>query len=345
VRATVFHGPGDIRIEEVPDPRIEAGTDAIVKVVHAGICGSDLWKYKGSSQFEPGGRIGHEFVGVVMEVGREVTSVRAGDVVAAGFMYSDGTCEFCRHGLTTSCLNGGFWGGKSGDGGQGEAVRVPLADGTLVKVPLDATDPRMAGVLALTDVMSTGYHAARSARVEPGSTVAVIGDGAVGLCGVLAARLLGAERIILASRNEARAAIGRQFGATDVIPGRGEEAVDEIRALTCGLGPHAVLECVGTADSLRTATESVRPGGAVGYVGAPQHADALNNIRSLFSRNITLSGGLAPARTYLPTLLDEVLAGRLDPSPVFDHRVGLAEVPDAYRAMNDRVVLKALVSP
>ncbi len=345
MRAAMFHGPGDVRIEQVPDPRIEAPTDAVVRVAAACICGSDLWPYRGVGGKEPGTRIGHELMGRVEEVGPEVRSVKPGDLVLAPFAISDGSCEFCREGLQTSCVNSLWWGSDT-DGGQGEAVRAPYADGTLVALPPDFTDDdeRLPAVLPLTDVMATGHHAAVAAGVRAGFTVAVVGDGAVGLCGVLAAARLGAERVIALGRHEDRTAIARRFGATDVVAERGEEAINAVRELTGGHGAHAVLECVGTQDSFRTATSICRDGGTVGYVGVPQLVESLD-IADMFGRNVGVRGGVAPVRAYLPELLADVLAGRLDPSPVLDLTVDLDGVPEGYAAMDSRRAIKVMVRP
>ncbi|WP_433287828.1 zinc-dependent alcohol dehydrogenase family protein [Micromonospora sp. CA-244673] len=346
MRATVIHGPNDIRVEEVPDAAVRTPTDAVVRTVLACICGSDLWAYRGVAQRQPGQRIGHEFLGVVEAVGAEVGSVRVGDLVVAPFVWSDGTCDFCREGLHTSCPHGGFWGSVGSDGGQGEAVRVPYADGTLVKLPAEAAgDQRLlTALLALSDVLATGHHAARAARVRPGATVAVVGDGAVGLCGVLAAKRLGAEQIIALGRHMARTDIARSFGATDVVAERGEAAIAAVRELTKGQGAHAVLEAVGTEESMRTAISIARDGGAVGYVGVPHGGSAGVDIQQMFDRNVTLAGGVAPARAYIPELLADVLDGTIDPSPVFDRSVTLDGVPDGYRAMDERTALKVRIS-
>ncbi|MEU1969237.1 zinc-dependent alcohol dehydrogenase family protein [Micromonospora sediminicola] len=346
MRATVIHGPNDVRVEEVPDAAVREPGDAVVRTVLACICGSDLWAYRGVVRRTPGQRIGHEFLGVVEEVGADVTSVRVGDLVVAPFVWSDGTCEFCREGLHTSCPRGGFWGTPGSDGGQGEAVRVPYADGTLVRLPAEAAgdDRLLTALLALSDVMATGHHAALAARVRPGATVAVVGDGAVGLCGVLAARRLGAERIIALGRHPDRTDIARRFGATDVVAQRGEAAVEAVRELTGGHGAHAVLEAVGTEESMRTAISIARDGGAVGYVGVPHGGSAGVDVRQMFNRNVTLAGGVAPARAYLPELLADVLAGVIDPAPVFDRSVPLSGVPEGYRAMDERTALKVRVT-
>ncbi|MEH0843504.1 zinc-dependent alcohol dehydrogenase family protein [Micromonospora sp. CPCC 205711] len=346
MRATVIHGPNDIRVEEVPDAVVRQSTDAVVRVLTACICGSDLWAYRGVAARQPGQRIGHEFLGVVESAGADVTSVRVGDLVVAPFVWSDGVCDFCREGLHTSCPHGGFWGSEGSDGGQGEAVRVPFADGTLVKLPAEAAgDERLlTAMLALSDVMSTGHHAALAARVRPGATVAVVGDGAVGLCGVLAARRLGAEQIIALGRHTARTDIARSFGATDVVAVRGEAAIEAVKELTKGQGAHAVLEAVGTEESMRTAISITRDGGAVGYVGVPHGGSAGVDIGQMFGRNVALGGGVAPARAYIPELLVDVLNGTIDPSPVFDRTVGLDGVPEGYRAMDERTALKVRIA-
>src|SRR5213594_4077932 len=270
MRATVLHGAGDVRVENVPDARLIEPTDALVTVTRACICGSDLWPYNQMEDSETGQRMGHEFIGVVDAVGSDVRTVRVVDVVVAPFAWSDGTCVFCHEGLHTSCLHGGWWARDGIDGGQGEAVRVPQADGTLVVLPAGEDDGLMPSLLTLSDVMGTGHHAALAARVGPGKTVAVVGDGAVGLCGVIAAKRLGAEQIILLGRHSDRIALAREFGAANVVSERGDEAVERVRELTDGFGVHSVLECVGLEQSELTAIEIVRPGGAVGRVGVPQ---------------------------------------------------------------------------
>lgn len=346
MRATVIHGPHDIRIEEAPDPVVRKPTDAVVRVVSACICGSDLWAYRGVASRTAGQRIGHEFLGMVEAVGSEVRDLRPGDFVVAPFVWSDGTCDYCREGLHTSCPQGGFWGEVGSDGGQGEAVRVPFADGTLVKLPKETAgeEKLLPSLLALSDVMSTGHHAAVAARVRPGATVAVVGDGAVGLCGVLAAQRLGAGRIIALGRHEQRTAIARGFGATDVVAERGEAAIEAVKELTSGQGAHAVLEAVGTEESMRTAISIARDGGAVGYVGVPHGGSAGVDISQMFDRNVTLAGGVAPARAYIPELLPDVLSGAIEPGLVFDRTVDLDGVPDGYRAMDDRTALKIRIA-
>ncbi|MGH4027331.1 zinc-dependent alcohol dehydrogenase family protein [Actinomycetota bacterium Odt1-20B] len=346
MRATTIHAPYDMRVEDVPEPVIQLPTDAVVRVLRACICGSDLWAYRGEAARQPGQRIGHEFLGIVEETGAEVSGVRRGDLVVAPFMWSDGVCDYCREGLTTSCEHGGFWGSVGYDGGQGEAVRVPFADGTLVTLPSEAaSDERLlTALLSLSDVLGTGHHAALGAGVRPGATTVVVGDGAVGLCAVLAARRLGAERIIALGRHQARTDIARRFGATDVVAERGEEAVAAVRELTGGQGAHAVVEAVGTEQSMRTAVHVTRDGGAIGFVGVPHGSGSGLDLSAMFDRNIALRGGVAPVRTYIPELLPDVLDGTLDPSPVFDMTVGLEGVPDGYKAMDERTALKVLVT-
>jgi threonine dehydrogenase-like Zn-dependent dehydrogenase len=344
MRATVMYGAGDVRIENVPDARLIEPTDALVKVTRACICGSDLWPYNAMEHDETGRGMGHEAIGVVEAVGADVRTVKPGDVVVAPFLYSDGTCVFCREGLHSSCLHGGRYGWDEVDGGQGEAVRVPQADGTLVVLPVGPDDALMPSLLTLTDVMATGHHAAMSARVGPGKTAAVVGDGAVGLCGVIAARRLGAEQVILLGRHPDRIALAKAFGATDIVSERGEAAVERVRELTGGFGAHAVLECVGHGESTRTALGVARPGGAVGRVGVPQE-DAIPDAVATLFRNVTISGGVAPARAYIEELLPDVLDGRIEPGRVFDRMVRLDDVPDGYCAMNDREAIKVMVEP
>ncbi|MFL6238749.1 MAG: zinc-dependent alcohol dehydrogenase family protein [Actinomycetes bacterium] len=341
MRATVFHGPGDVRVEDVPDPRIEAPTDALVRVVHACVCGSDLWSYRGVSEKDPGTRTGHEFLGIVEDVGSDVHSVRRGDMVISPFTFSDGDCEFCHRGLQTSCVNGGFFSGDT-DGGQGEAVRVPYADGTLVPVPSEAAgnDALLTKLTPLTDVFPTGHHSVVSSGVQRGGTAVVIGDGAVGLCATLAAHRIGAERIVVVGHHDDRLDIARRFGATDVVTVRGEDAVAEILELTGGGAP-SVCECVGLPLSFDLALRVARDGGTVGYVGVPQ--DAALDLSEMFGRNLTVRGGVAPARAYIPELMADILAGTVDPSPVLDLTVSLDDVPQAFAAMADRRVIKALV--
>jgi alcohol dehydrogenase len=343
MKAAIFKGKGSIVVEDRPRPAITEPTDAIVRVVLACVCGSDLWFYRGISDLPHGG-VGHEFIGVVDEVGSAVRELVPGDFVISPFSWSDGTCRNCEHGFHTACVHGGFFGqGGDGDGGQADYVRVPQADGTLVNVPgSDFSDATMASLLALTDVMSTGHHAAVSAGVQPGQTVAVVGDGAVGLCGVLASKLLGAERIIvLASTHEDRHALAREWGATDIITVRGEEAVAQLRDLTDGYGADAVLECVGTDQSSKTAFAVAAPGAIVGRVGVPHDVEI--DGETTFYRNVGMRGGPAPARAYQPELLAQVLDGSLDPGKVFDMVVDLEHIAEAYAAMDERRSIKALV--
>jgi len=345
MRATVYHGARDMRIDHVPDPTIQAPTDVIARITHACICGSDLWPYRGIDANQSGGRMGHEWMGIIEEVGTDVRNFKKGDRVISPFTISDGTCEFCHKGLQTSCVNAQFWGGLTNDAGQGEAVRVPHADGTLLALPASVeNDERLLkAILPLTDVMVTGHHAAITAQVGPGSIAAVIGDGAVGLCGVIAAKRLGAERIFIIGHRENRLKLAQQFGATDVITAQDEQAAQEVREKTQG-GAHAVLECVGTVDSLNTSIRLTRPGGAIGIVGAP-HLSALPDLGYRFFQNITISGGIAPARAYQPELLQDVIAGKIDPSPVLDMTVDLDGVPAGYAAMDAREAIKVMVRP
>ena len=335
-------GAGDVRVETVPDAHLIEPTDALLTITRACICGSDLWPYKNMEPSKKGQRMGHEFIGVVEAVGKDVRTVKRGDVVVAPFAWSDGTCEFCREGLQTSCIHGGFWGGTKLDGGQGEAVRVPQADGTLVVLPVGPDDALMPGLLTLSDVMGTGHHAALHAKVGPGKTAAVVGDGAVGLCGVIAARRLGAEQIIMLGRHPDRIALAKEFGATDIVSERGEAAIDKVRELTKGLGAHSVLECVGLKESMLTALSIARPGGAVGRVGVPQDESIPAGDDSFF-KNITISGGPAPVRAYIEELMPDVMEGRIEPARVFDRVTNLDGVPDGYRAMNDREAIKVMI--
>ena len=343
MRATVMHGAGDVRIESVPDARLIEPTDALVRVTRACICGSDLWPYNQMEHSESGQRMGHEFIGIVEAVGAEVRTVKPGDLVVAPFAWSDGTCDFCREGLHTSCLHGGWWARNGIDGGQGEAVRVPQADGTLVVLPVAPDDALMRSLLTLSDVMGTGHHAALAAKVGPGKTAAVVGDGAVGLCGVIAAKRLGAEQIIVLGRHPDRIALAQQFGATDIVSERGDEAVERVRELTNGFGAHSVLECVGHDLSMTTALGIARPGGAVGRVGVPQHQQIPTTVKTFFD-NVSIGGGPAPARAYIEELLPDVLEGRIEPGHVLDRVTNLDGVPDGYRAMNDREAIKVMVA-
>jgi threonine dehydrogenase-like Zn-dependent dehydrogenase len=344
MRATVMFGAGDVRIENVPDARLVEPTDAVVRVSRAAICGSDLWPYATLERSETGRRMGHEAIGVVEAVGADVRTMNVGDLVVMPFAFSDGTCVFCHEGLQTSCVHGGFFGTPDVDGAQAEAVRVPQADGTLFVLPIGEDDALMPSLLTLTDVMGTGHHAAVTAEVGPGKTVAVVGDGAVGLCGVIAARRLGAERIIILGRHPDRIALAREFGATDVVSKRGEEAVERVRELTDGVGVHSVLECVGLEQSTLTAIAIARPGGAVGRVGVPQDETMPASLPAFYN-NVTVGGGPAPVRAYIEELLPDVLKGRIEPGRVFDRVVGLEGVPEGYSAMNEREAIKVMVQP
>jgi threonine dehydrogenase-like Zn-dependent dehydrogenase len=344
MRAATLAAPRHVVVTDVPDPVLLDATDVIVEVVATCICGSDLWPYRGVHASEPGQRLGHEFVGTVLEVGAEVRTLRPGQFVITPFSWSDGTCPACLDGVTIGCDNGGFWGQPGSDGGQGQRVRVPFADGTLVGLD-EAPDAAMVpALLTLTDVMATGHHAAVCADVQPGSTVVVVGDGAVGLCAVLAARRLGAERIIALSRHAPRQAVARAFGATDVVPQRGRDAVRAVRELTDGRGAPHVLECVGSQESLETAIHATRKGGSVGFVGVPHVTDP-KPIGDLFGRAVGLRGSGAWVRHHLPDLLADVLAGRLDPSPVFDLALPLEQAAEGYAAMDERRAIKVLLRP
>ena len=347
--ATVIHAPRDIRVEEVPDPVLSTGGDAIVRVAAACVCGSDLWPYRGITPTEHPHRIGHEFVGVVEAVGPDVAIVKEGDFVIAPFYVCDGTCVNCRNGVSTSCLNGGWWGsddrlGGFADAGQGERVRVPLADGTLAVVPGPVSADEIPGLLTLSDVMGTGYHAAVSAGVQPGESVAVVGDGAVGLCGIIAAKMLGATTIIAMSRHPQRQALARRFGATHIVEERGDAGVAAVRELTGGIGADRVLECVGTKESMDQALRSARPGGMVGFVGVPNGGPELP-IRTMFNRNVGVNGGVAPVRGYIDQLLPDVRSGAIEPGLVFDLELPLTDAAEAYAAMDERRATKVLLRP
>jgi len=341
MRAAIFNGPGKIELAERPDPRVQLPTDAVVRVVMGCVCGSDLWYFRGETPHTLG-PIGHEFIGWVDQIGAEVRTLHPGDLVVAPFTYSDGTCANCRAGWSSNCVRGGSFGNRGMDGGQGEAVRVPFADATLVSVPrLGLSEATLRSLLTLSDVMCTGYHAAKSAGVKPDDVVAVVGDGAVGLCAVIAAKRLGAGRIIALSRNPNRQAMARRFGATEVLAERGDEAVTRILAMTDGLGVDATLECVGTGPSMKTAFDIARVGSIVGAIGAPH--GVVVPIDTVIFRNVGLRGGVAPVRRYIPELLDDVLHGRIDPGRVFDLEVPLADVAEGYSAMNERRAIKSLV--
>jgi threonine dehydrogenase-like Zn-dependent dehydrogenase len=348
MKATTIYAARDVRLEDQPDPSIQKPTDAVVKVVAACVCGSDLWYYRGDNPVEKPFRIGHEFVGVVEEVGSDVRSLRRGDFVIAPFMYSDNTCPHCEFGIQSACSAGGFWGlpdrdGLPVDGGQGEYVRVPLADGTLVATRETPDAAMVPSMLALSDVMGTGWHAAIAAGVSVGDTVVVVGDGAVGLSGVLAASRMGAERVVAMSRHEGRQKVARSFGATDVIAERGEAGEAAVLELTGGVGADAVLECVGTGQAMNTALAVARPGATVGYVGVPHGVEL--PVRAMFARNVGVAGGIAPVRQYLPALRDDVLSGEIKPGLVFDLELPLDQVAQGYAAMDERRAIKTLLRP
>lgn len=333
----------------MPDPKIQRAGDVVVRVVASCVCGSDLWPYRGVTQTTEPHRIGHEFVGIVEEVGDQVVTLKSGDFVIAPFALSDNTCVHCKNGVHTSCARGAWWGGEDDedlpiDGGQGEYVRVPMADGTLVGTPTQPADSLIPSLLALSDVMGTGHHAALAAGAGPGRTVVVVGDGAVGLCGVLAARRLGAERVIAMSRHQDRQEVATQFGATDIVQERGDEGVARVHELLAGIGADGVLECVGTKESMQQAIDAARPGGRVGYVGVPAGGAELP-IRQLFSSNISVGGGVAPVRAYLDELLPDVLSGAIDPGRVFDLELPLRDAAEAYQAMDERRSIKTLLRP
>ncbi len=342
MKATVMYKAGDVRIDNVPDARVINPKDALVRVTRACICGSDLWPYKAMEPSETGIVMGHEAIGIVEDVGKDVRNTKRGDFVIMPFAWSDGTCEFCAKGLQTACVHGGFFGNEEIPGAQSEAVRVPLADGTLYALPVEKDDALLPSLLTLSDVMGTGHHAAVSAKVAPGNIVAVVGDGAVGLCGVIAAKRLGAEQIIILGHHRDRIALAREFGATNVVSERGDEAVERVLEITGGLGAHSVLECVGLEQSTITALNIARAGGAVGRVGVPQDAK-IPMADETFYKNITISGGPAPVRAYIEDLLPDVLEGRIEPGRVFDRTTNLDGVPDGYRAMNEREALKVMI--
>jgi threonine dehydrogenase-like Zn-dependent dehydrogenase len=338
MRGAVLYGPGDARFEDRPEPTIVEPTDAIIRLSASCVCGSDLWPYRGISRYGEPTPMGHEYCGVVEEVGRAVTSIGRGQFVIGSFFASDNTCPHCRAGYQTSCAHRELVGGA-----QAPLLRVPLADGTLVATPDVPSPDLIPSLLTLSDVMGTGWFAADAASVKPGATVAVVGDGAVGLLGVLSAKQMGAERIIAMSRHATRQAIARDFGATDIVTERGEAGVARIKELTKGIGADAVLECVGTQESMMQAIGATRPGGSVGYVGVP-HGVSLDGER-LFFAHVRLHGGPAPVRRYLPNLIGLVLNGTINPGRVFDQTLPLDQVADAYRAMDERRAIKTLLRP
>lgn len=341
MKAAVFVEPGKMEVREMNKPKIEKPTDAIIRIIRACVCGSDLWWYRGISKREAGSTVGHEAIGIVEEVGDDVVAVHPGDFVIAPFTHGCGHCAACRAGFDGSCLNPA----EGGNGGyQGEYLRFQNANWALVKIPgkpEDYTDAQLNNFLTLADVMATGFHAAKSAEVKPGDTTVVIGDGAVGLCGVIGARILGASRIILMSHHEDRAALGREFGATDVVSERGEDAVNKVLELTNGAGADSVLECVGATSAIEQAGQVARPGAVIGRVGVPQTEPSSN---TLFWKNIGLRGGVANVTTYDKTLLlDEVLKGNINPGKVFTKRFDLDHIQEAYEAMDKREAIKSLI--
>ncbi|WP_419996585.1 zinc-dependent alcohol dehydrogenase family protein [Streptomyces boninensis] len=338
MRGAVIHAPGDIRFETLADPKILHATDAIIRTAVTCVCGSDLWPYRGLDEVGGPHQMGHEYVGFVEEVGSEVTNVRPGEFVVGSFATSDNTCANCRNGFQSNCLNREFMGTC-----QADYVRIPNAHGTLVATDGVPDERFWPGLLAVSDVMGTGWWAADAAEVEPGSTAVVVGDGAVGLCGVIAAKEMGAERIIAMSRHEPRQRLAREFGATDIVTERGDEGVARIKEMTGGIGADSVLECVGTGESMRQALRSTRPGGNVGFVGVP-HEVAIDGAE-LFYSHVGMRGGPAPVRRYLPDLLDAVLSGRIDPGKVFDLTLPLEQVAEGYAAMDERRAIKALLKP
>ncbi|MFD4996485.1 alcohol dehydrogenase catalytic domain-containing protein [Streptomyces buecherae] len=344
MRAAFMYEAGDLRVLDAPDPVIEEPTDAVVRILRSCVCGTDLHPYHSMTTDEAPRAMGHEFIGVVEELGSEVSGFRRGDLVVSPFFFADNTCEYCRAGLHTACPKGGWYSADGMGGAQAEAVRVPQAQGTLVRLPADADDALLSSLLTLADVYGTGYHAAKQAGVRPGDAVTVIGDGAVGLLAVLSARQLGAERIILMGRHKDRTDIGRLFGATDVVPERGEEGIATVRGLTGGQGTRAVLEAVGHLPAYEMAVGAVRAGGVISRVGVPQYEQAPIGFDSLFGANVTLTGGPAPVRAYIDALLPGVLDGTVDPGRVFDRTLSLEETPEGYRAMDRREALKVMIT-
>lgn len=338
MRGAVLHAPFDVRFEERETPRILKPTDAVLRLSATCVCGSDLWSYRGANPVPEPVPMGHEYCGVVEEVGSAVATIQPGQFVIGSFFASDNTCSVCRGGYPSSCLHR-----ESVGGAQAPLLRVPLAEGTLVATPGMPPDDLVPSLLTLSDVMGTGWFAAEAANVGPGSTAVVVGDGAVGLLAVLSARLKGASRVIAMSRHEARQELAREFGATDIVEERGDEGAARIRELTNGLGADAVLECVGTPESMKQAIGSARPGGHVGYVGVP-HGVKLDG-QDLFFRHVHLHGGPAPVRRFLPHLIDLVWRRTIDPGKVFDLVLPLDRVADAYRAMDGRRAIKALLRP
>jgi threonine dehydrogenase-like Zn-dependent dehydrogenase len=340
MRGAVLHAPGDVRVEDRPDPTIEKPTDAVLRVAAACVCGSDLWPYRGIEPIDGPRPMGHEYVGIVEQVGSDVRTVKPGQFVVGSFFASDNTCEICQAGYQSRCVHGEF---ATPTGAQAEYARIPLADGTLVPTPGTPSDDLVPGLLAASDVLGTGWFAAVAAEAGPGKTVAVVGDGAVGLLGVLAAKQLGAERIIIFSRHEPRQQLAREFGATDIVTERGDEGVAKVKELTNGLGAHSVIEAVGTQESMMQAIRSTRPGGHVGYVGV-SHDVQLPGAELFFS-GVHLHGGPAPVRRFLPDLIDLIWNRTIDPGKVFDLELPLDQAAEGYRAMDERRAIKTLLRP
>lgn len=344
-----MYGAGDVRVENLPDPTIVEPTDAIVRTVRSCICGSDLHPYHSMRASDRGTSTGHELIAVVEETGSAVSGIARGDFVVVPFAYSDNTCPTCRDGFQTACPHGGFYGNQPTGGLQAQFARIPQAAGSLVKVPdIDpdtADDALLASLLTLSDVYLTGYHAAHMAEVKPGQTVTVVGDGAVGLGAVLAARQMGAEQIILMGRHKSRTDLGLEFGATDVVAERGEEGIARVMELTGGLGSHAVLEAVGHMPAYEQSFGVVRAGGVISRVGVPQYEEAPIGFGSLFGKNARLAGGPAPVRAYLEDAIAQVLAGDIEPGKVFDRTVSIEDVPAGYTAMDERTALKVMITP
>lgn len=344
MKATVLYGPGDVRIDDMPEPTVQNPNDVVLKVTLACICGSDLWDYIESPKREIGRPRGHEFIGVVESIGEGVQNFAIGDLVVAPFVASCGECDYCQKEQFTSCRKIAFFGHEGEAGGQSEKVRVPNADGTLVKLPVPEDSPLLPSLLTLSDVLCTGHHAAVTAKVKPGETTVVIGDGAVGLCAVIAAKRLGAGRIILMGRHEDRTNLGKEFGATDVVSERDEAGIAKVRELLAGDGAESVLECVGTASSMKMALGVVRDYGTIGRVGAAQYSEIPFGFGPLMA-NVSISGGVAPARAYIEELMPDILSGKINPGKVFDLTVSLEDTPKGYEAMAKRTNLKVLVKP
>jgi len=338
MRGAVLYAPGDVRFEERDAPKIIEPTDAVIRMSATCVCGSDLWPYRGISPVAQPTPMGHEYCGIVEEVGRAVTSVKPGQFVIGSFFASDNTCPNCKAGYQSSCQHKVFIGDA-----QAGRLRVPLAEGTLVATPEVPSDDLVPSLLTLSDVMGTGWFAAVAADVKPGTTVAVVGDGAVGLLGVLSAKQMGAGRIIAMTRHDSRQKLAREFGATDIVTERGDEGVARIKDLTNGVGADSVLECVGTQESMMQAVRATRPGGSVGYVGVPHGVDL--NGEELFYTHVRLHGGPAPVRRFLPELIQLVWNGKIDPGKVFDLTLPLDQVAEGYRAMDERRAIKTLLRP